>query len=147
MEKRKDQKDKEIIFYSKPTKQMETIKWSKTIDIITPQETTHFDKEWFSWDIYVNKDAKKWFTILRITVHGSHPLKKMIGDTTRTYYVESWMGEFTIDGIKHNAIPGNLFIIEPGHQYEYTWNMILMETNISWSNAFKDELINTLEKK
>ena len=51
--------------------------------------------------------------MLRITVHGNHPLKKMVGDTTRTYYVESGSGEFFIDNVKYDAKPGNFFIIEP----------------------------------
>ena len=115
--------------------------------MITPQDTTRFDREWFSWEIYVDKSAKKWFTMLRITVHGKHPLKRMLDDTTRTYYVESGNGEFIIDGIKNEAKSGNFFIIEPWHQYEYNWDMILIENNISQSNSFKDELINTLENK
>ena len=126
---------------------MEEINSTSERTMITSKDTTHFDKEWFSWDIYVHKDEKMWFTILRITVRDKHPKKRMIGDTTRTYYVESWMGEFIIDGEKNNALAGTLFIIKPGHEYEYSGNMILMETNVSQSNAFKDELITTLEKQ
>ena len=119
--------------------------WTNS-NTIKPKDTNNFNREWFSGEIYVDKSEKKGFTILRITVHGKHPKKKMIDDTTRTYYVESWTGEFIIDGEKKDALAGTLFIIEPGHEYEYSGNMILMETNISKSNTFKDELIETLQK-
>lgn len=126
---------------------METIDDLKDNNVVTPKDVTPFERPWFSWEIYVGKDAKKWFTMLRINVHGKHPLKKMVGDTTRTYYVESGSGEFIIDGIKNKAIPGHFFIIEPWHQYEYSGDMILIENNISQSNSFNDELIDLLEKK
>ena len=55
------------------------------------------------------------------------------------------MWEFIIDGEKKDALAGTLFIIVPGCEYEYSGNMILMETNISQSNTFQDALLDTLQ--
>ena len=110
------------------------------------QDTEHFDRTWFAGDVYVDKDKAKWFTALRITVHGKHPKKQMKDGTTRTYFVVSGTWSFTLDGQTKQVAEGDFFVIEPGHQYEYEGTMVLFETNISPNNIFKDELLETLTK-
>lgn len=116
-------------------------------NMISLQDTEHFDREWFSGDIYVNKSQARWFTALRIEVNGKHPRKELKDGTTRTYFVISGEWEFTIDWKSKKVSEGDFFIIEPWHQYEYEGIMVLFETNISPNNTFKDELINVLWTK
>ena len=102
------------------------------------EETEHFDTEGFSGDVYVPNEAQKGFTALRVVVHGKHPLKRMI-DTTRTYFVIKGSGTFTLNGTSQEVKAGDLYIVEPGSQYEYEGEMELFEVNISPENSFKDE--------
>lgn len=105
------------------------------------EKTTHFDKEGFSGDVYISKEEKKGFDALLVTVHGKHPLKKMI-DTTRVYFVVSGEGKFFINNETFSAKKNDLFLIEPGDQYGYEGeNMNLFEFNISPENSFKDQII------
>ena len=103
-------------------------------------KTEHFDKEGFSGDFYVTKDDKKGFNALRVAVHGKHPRKKMI-DTTRVYFVIDGEGTFTIDNTTHQIKKNDLYVIEPGSEYEYEGTMNLFEFNVSPDNSFKDEIL------
>ena len=113
-------------------------------NIITLKDTEHFERDWFSGDIYIWKNQEKGFTALRITVNWKHPRKEMKWDTTRTYFVISGSGTFTIDWQSKEVADGDFIIIQPWHRYEYQGKMILFENNISATNSFKDELIKVL---
>lgn len=103
-------------------------------------ETEHFDREGFSGDVYVPGDARKGFNALRVEVRGKHPRKRMI-DTTRVYFVVDGGGTFTINEESSKVEKHDLYIVEPGSEYEYSGNMTLFEFNISPDNSFKDEIL------
>jgi len=52
----------------------------------------------------------------------------------------NWLnGTFTIDAKSYDIkTPHQLFVIEPGQEYEYEGKMELFEFNISAENSFKD---------
>jgi len=104
-------------------------------------ETTHFDREGFSGDIYVDKGEARGFNTLLVDVHGEHPRKRMGESTTRTYFVIEGEGTFTIGEQTFAVSNGDYFVIEPGGEYNYSGNMKLLETNISSDNSFEDEKI------
>lgn len=99
-------------------------------------ETFHFDTDGFSGDVYVKDEDKKGFNALRVSVNGKHPLKKL-DESTRVYLVISGTGTFTINGKPEEVQPDNLYVIEPGDEYEYEGQMELFEFNVSRSNIFK----------
>ena len=103
-------------------------------------KTKHFDQAGFSGDFYVSNEDKKGFNALRVSVHGKHPKKKMI-DTTRVYFVIDGEGIFTLNETRYNAQKNDLFIVEPGNEYEYEGTMNLFEFNISPNNSFKDQIL------
>lgn len=103
-------------------------------------KTQHFDKEGFSGDFYVSKEDARGFNALRVSVHGHHPRKRMI-DTTRVYFVIDGEGTFTINDEVHNVKKNDLYVIEPGNEYEYQGTMNLFEFNISPENSFLDQLL------
>jgi quercetin dioxygenase-like cupin family protein len=105
------------------------------------EETQVFHREGFDGHVYVPSDAGVGFNILGIDVHGSHPRKRMLGDTTRTYYVIDGSGSFTLGDTTSEVIAGDLFIIPPDEEYEYSGEMRLLELNVSPSNQFSDEKI------
>ena len=107
---------------------------------ITIDDTVGFDADGFSGQIYVDNKENAGFNVLLITVNGRHPKKRMI-DTTRNYYVTEGQGTFILDGHSHEAIKGDLFIVGPGHEYEYSGTMLLFEFNISPDNSFKDQIL------
>lgn len=82
------------------------------------------------------------FTVAFIDVFGAHPLKKMLGDTTRTYTILNGEGEFIINGYKHKAAKGDLFVIQPNNTYEYSGEMHMMEYTVSPSKTFSSEFVN-----
>ena len=108
---------------------------------ITPDQTTHFDREGFSGNWYVGNGENRGFSALVVNVHGEHPRKRMGENTTRTYFVIEGEGMFTIGGQTFEVSKGDYFVIEPGGEYNYSGNMKLLETNISSDNSFEDEKI------
>jgi len=106
---------------------------------VSSNETSDFERPGFDGHVYVPSEANEGFTVLGIDVHGSHPRKRMLGDTTRTYYVIKGTGSFTIGEDTHEVTEGDLFIIPPGGEYNYDGQMQLLEVNISPSNEFQDE--------
>ena len=99
-------------------------------------ETTHFDQDGFSGDVYVSDENKKGFNALRVSVHGKHPEKIML-EAKRIYLVISGEGLFTIDDVVHQAVRDDLYVIEPGSKYKYEGQMELFEFNVSPANIFK----------
>ncbi len=92
-------------------------------------ETEHFDRDGFSGDVYVSDENKKEFNALRVSVHGKHPLKKMV-DATRVYFVIEGKGTFTMNGTTNEVKEHDLYVIEPGSEYEYEGTMTLFEFNV-----------------
>jgi mannose-6-phosphate isomerase-like protein (cupin superfamily) len=102
-------------------------------------ETEGFQREGFDGHVYVPSEAGMGFNVLSVDVHGSHPRKRMLGDTTRTYYVIEGTGSFTLGDATTEVQAGDLFIIPPEGEYEYNGQMRLLEVNVSPSNGFQDE--------
>lgn len=102
-------------------------------------ETEGFRREGFDGHVYVPSEAGVGFNVLSVDVHGSHPRKRMLGDTTRTYYVIDGTGSFTLGDNTTEIQAGDLFIIPPDGEYEYNGQMRLLEVNVSPSNGFQDE--------
>lgn len=102
-------------------------------------QTDHFDREGFSGDIYVSKDAREGFMALRVDVHGRHPRKRILEGNTRSYFVAEGQGTFTIGEETHQISQGDLYVIPAGGEYEYEGRMILFEFNVSPDNSFGDE--------
>lgn len=105
---------------------------------IALQDTQYFDAGGFSGQVYVPQEAKAGFNALLVTVNGRHPKKEMV-DTTRSYFVVEGEGTFILDGTAHKVKIGDLFVVGPGHQYEYEGTMKLFEFNVSPDNSFKDK--------
>jgi mannose-6-phosphate isomerase-like protein (cupin superfamily) len=89
--------------------------------------------------VYIGEDKDLGVTALRVNVHGSHPLKRMTGDTVRMYYVVRGQGEFVLNGIAQKVTEGDCAVIEPGGEYSYTGEMTLFEVNSSKSHTYTDE--------
>lgn len=106
---------------------------------VSLSETDHFEREGFSGNVYVPKEANTGFFALQVDVHGRHPRKRMLEGTTRTYYVADGEGTFTLGDETHTVAKGDLFIIPPGGEYEYEGKMTLFEFNVSPDNSFRDE--------
>ena len=104
-------------------------------------EATDFKREGFDGHVYVPSEAGVGFNVLGVDVHGSHPRKRMLGDTTRTYYVIDGTGLFTLGDTTTAVQTGDLFIIPPEGEYAYNGQMRLLEVNVSPSNGFQDEKI------
>jgi quercetin dioxygenase-like cupin family protein len=104
-------------------------------------ETDGFQREGFDGHVYVPSEAGVGFNVLSVDVHGAHPRKRMLGDTTRTYYVIDGTGSFTLGDATTEVQAGDLFIIPPDGEYEYNGQMRLLEVNVSPSNNFQDEKI------
>jgi mannose-6-phosphate isomerase-like protein (cupin superfamily) len=102
-------------------------------------ETTGFQREGFDGHVYIPSEAGVGFNVLSVDVHRSHPRKRMLGDTTRTYYVIDGTGTFTLGDKVNEVQAGDLFVIPPDGEYEYNGQMRLLEVNISPSNSFQDE--------
>ena len=72
-----------------------------------------------------------------ITANGKHPRKKMI-DTIRVYFIIEGEGIFSIDDKKYEIKSEELFVIEPGQEYEYDAKAKMFEFNVSPGNSFRD---------
>jgi mannose-6-phosphate isomerase-like protein (cupin superfamily) len=107
---------------------------------ISLKDTNFFDAGGFSGQEYITPDMKVGFNALLVTVKDRHPRKRMV-DTTRCYFVVEGTGTFTLDDQVHEVVPGDLFVISPGHEYEYKGAMKLFEFNVSSDNSFKDEVL------
>lgn len=107
--------------------------------IISDNQTTRFTRDGFDGKIYVDEQEAAGFTVLKIAVHGKHPLKQMLGDTSRTYFVMNGTGTFVIDEREQNVGEGDCIVIYAGSKYEYSGKMTLLEFNVSPSNSFEDE--------
>lgn len=105
---------------------------------ISLSETSSFEREGFSGQVYVPSEAGMGFNALLVDVHGRHPRKRMI-DTARVYFVVKGTGKFTLDQETFDAAEGDLFVIPEGHEYEYEGKMQLLEFNVSPENSFKDK--------
>lgn len=107
---------------------------------VSLSETYRFDKNEFYGQVFVSNEENVGFNALLVTINGRHPKKRMI-DTIRIYYVTGGEGTFVLDKVEHQAKEGDLFIIGPGHKYEYFGNMKLFEFNVSPENSFKDQVL------
>ena len=97
-----------------------------------------FERPGFDGQILVDGSENRGFSSLIIQVHGEHPPKRMLEDTTRTYFVLEGSGSFSLDGIRKTVEKGELVVIEPDGEYQYEGEMSLLETNISATNIFKE---------
>jgi mannose-6-phosphate isomerase-like protein (cupin superfamily) len=104
-------------------------------------DTEHFEREGFSGDIFVSKEAKMGFTALQVNVHGAHPLKEILRGNTRSYFVADGEGTFVLNGESRAVSRGDLIVIPAGSQYEYQGEMTLFEFNVSPGNSFQDRKI------
>jgi mannose-6-phosphate isomerase-like protein (cupin superfamily) len=102
-------------------------------------ETDGFSRKGFDGHVYVPSEAGVGFNVLSVDVHGAHPRKRMLGDTTRTYYVIEGNGTFTVGDTASEVQQGDLFVIPPNGEYEYQGQMKLLEVNVSPDNNFQDE--------
>lgn len=107
---------------------------------ISLNDTNFFDAGGFTGQEYITREQKAGFNALLVTVKDRHPRKRMV-DTTRCYFVVEGSGVFTLDDKTHEVKAGDLFVIAPGHEYEYRGAMKLFEFNISPDNTFGDEIV------
>ena len=101
-------------------------------------DTEGFQREGFDGHIYYTAPDGT-LSLLRIDVHGSHPRKKMLGDTTRTYTVLDGTGRFTLGNETHDVQPGDVYVIPPEGEYQYEGQMTLDEVNSSPSGNIQDQ--------
>ena len=111
---------------------------SKTERISPFRDGGNFERNGFDGQILVDGSENRGFSTLIVQVHGEHPLKRMLEDTTRTYFVLEGSGSFTLDGQRQTVEKGQLIVIELGGKYQYEGEMSLLETNISAMNIFSD---------
>ena len=104
-------------------------------------EAEHFEREGFSGDVLVPKEAEMGFTALQVNVDGAHPLKQILKGNTRSYFVVDGEGTFMLDGEPQAVNKGDLVVIPAGSQYEYQGTMTLFEFNVSPGNSFRDKKI------
>jgi mannose-6-phosphate isomerase-like protein (cupin superfamily) len=108
---------------------------------ISKSDTTSFERDGFTGHVYVPSEEGAGFNVLSVNVHGAHPRKQMLDDTTRTYYVLSGEGSFSINDTIYEVETGDLFVIPPDNEYEYSGQMQLLEVNVSPSNGFSDRKV------
>ena len=106
--------------------------------IISENQTAQFTREGFDGKTYIDKQEAAGFTVLKIAVHGKHPRKQMLGDTTRTYFVIKGTGSFIVDEREQSVGEGDCIVVYGGSTYEYAGVMTLLELNVSPSNSFGD---------
>lgn len=109
--------------------------------IIPISAAHHFAREGFSGDVFVPKEAKMGFIALQVEVDGEHPRKEILKGNTRSYYVVSGEGTFTLNDATKEVGTGDLIVIPPENQYAYSGKMTLFEFNVSRSNSFRDRLV------
>jgi len=102
-------------------------------------ETQSFTRDGFDGHEYIAKSEGLGLTALAVDVHGTHPRKRMLGDTTRTYFVLEGTRTFILGDKSYEVIPGDCFTIPPDGEYEYSGLMRLLEVNVSPTNEFRDE--------
>lgn len=102
-------------------------------------DASHFDRDGFSGDVFVPKEANLGFVALQVDVHGKHPRKRILEGNIRSYYVVSGEGIFTLGEEARQAQQGDLFVIPAGSEYAYEGVMTLFEFNVSPDNSFGDE--------
>ena len=110
----------------------------KTPRRIQLNDAESFSTEGFDGHVYTEVPGAN-FNALRVDVHGSHPRKKMLGDTTRNYLVIEGIGKFTLGGETFDVQPGDLFSIPPEGEYHYEGQMTLFEFNVSPSGNIQDQ--------
>lgn len=108
---------------------------------LTLSDAEHFNREGFSGDIFIPKEAKMGFTALRVEVYGKHPRKEILKGNTRSYYVVDGEGTFTLNEESRVVGAGDLIVIPPDNEYEYRGIMTLFEFNVSRRNSFRDRLV------
>jgi len=64
--------------------------------------------------------------VLYIESKTGHDTFMILRGVTRTYYVLSGSGSFTIDGHQHSASPGDLIEVPPGVEYCYSGRMTML---------------------
>jgi RimJ/RimL family protein N-acetyltransferase/mannose-6-phosphate isomerase-like protein (cupin superfamily) len=106
---------------------------------ISLEDTTSFERDGFTGHTFIPKEAELGFSAMQIDVHGSHPRKRMLEGTTRSYYVVDGEGTFTLGNATHTVAKGDVFVIPPGGEYEYRGEMTLFEFNVSPDNSFQDQ--------
>ena len=104
---------------------------------ISQEEAKKFERPGLSGQIYFPSEFKKGFNAMLITANGKHPRKKMI-DTIRVYFIIEGEGIFSIDDKKYEIKSEELFVIEPGQEYEYDAKAKMFEFNVSPGNSFRD---------
>lgn len=104
-------------------------------------QAVHFEREGFTGDILVPKEAALGFTALQVNVDGEHPLKEIGKGNTRSYFVVEGEGTFVLDGDPKTVSKGDLIVVPAGSQYEYQGVMTLFEFNVSPGNTFRDKKV------
>lgn len=87
------------------------------------------ERDGFSYQPLVETSAGRGFNLNLVNVHGRHYRTRITG-VTRTYFVRSGKGTFTLDGERHEVKEGDAYVISDGHDYEYEGQMMLVEFNV-----------------
>ena len=101
-------------------------------------DTEFFDRQAFSGNVYVGKNADKGFNALLVECLTRHYKTKLTG-ATRVYLVLEGSGVFTINGQRDNADQYDLFVISDGDSYEYEGRMKLFEFNVPATDGSNEE--------
>jgi len=96
---------------------------------ITSQQGEGFRRVGFTGNVLVNADHELGFSAITVDVFGAHPLKQMVG-ATRSYFVLSGTGRFTLNGEEIKVAEGDLVVIPDGGIYKYAGIMKLFEFNV-----------------
>jgi hypothetical protein len=104
--------------------------------------TKEFIGEGFRSRTYISAEDKIGAEIGLISVFGSYPRQKVVEGTTKSYFIISVdKGQFIIDGNMYQVSARDVYIIEPGQEYEFNGIMRLLEINISPDNSFKSLIL------
>jgi len=97
--------------------------------IIAPTDIEVRERDGFSYRPLIDGFDMLGFSLNLVDVHGRHYKTKVAG-ATRTYFVKSGEGTFTLDGEEHQVRESDSYVIPPGHVYEYQGQMTLLELNV-----------------
>jgi hypothetical protein len=87
------------------------------------------ERDGFSYQPLVETSVGLGYNLNLVNVHGRHYRTRITG-VTRTYFVESGEGTFTLNGEVHQVKEHDSYVISSGDDYEYQGQMVLVEFNV-----------------
>ncbi len=96
-----------------------------------------------NFDGRVYSEHEENLNLLMITVHGTHPEKRITAGSRLYIVIDKGKhpGRFVIDGVSYQADTGDFFSIPNGSSYFYNGTMKLVEFNVPKDGVFSDEIV------